>query len=268
MPPGPVVDGASQVFDISGTTLVASAGSGKFDCTKGAGPGKHCISSTNNGVACANDAACDPSIPGSCALDANCLFGPPLPIKNGGLSVCVINVIQNDASGTGDLTTGASTVDLPLESRTIITGNSTAPCPQCISSACVGGSNNGGACTPVGTQLTTHDCPPLPGGLLAPFPVILNPLSTAGSSMTSASGNFCPGQGSSAFGAPGAFGFAAECIQESGSPAGDLTDGNPHPAVLGSVFCIPATGSGAIDASADLPGPGAITLNVNAQATN
>jgi hypothetical protein len=100
--------------------------------------------------------------------------------------------------------------------------------------------------------------------------VNLNPLSTAGSSMTSASGNFCPGQsaGGSPFGFSGAFGFAAECIKENGSPAGDLTDGNPHPAVLGSVFCIPATGSAAIDGSADLPGPGAITLNVNAQATN
>jgi hypothetical protein len=276
VPPGPVVDGASTVFDIAAdqTTLLASSGTGKTDCTKGAGPGKTCIGPTNNGASCTSDSNCDVTIPGSCALTANCFFGPPLPIKNGGLSTCVVNVIQTDASGTGDLTTGASSVSLPLFSRTHLTGNATAPCPQCVSGTCNAGPNVGLACTPVGTQLTTLDCPPAPATLLSPFAVPLNPLSTSGDSMTSATGLFCPGQGSSTFGAAGAFGFGgqdvahplAECIKENGSPAGDLTDGNPHPAVLGNVFCIPATGSAAIDGAADLPGPGGITLNVNAQA--
>src|SRR6516164_3059597 len=41
VPPGPVVDGASNVFDIAAdqTTLLASAGTSQFNCTKGAGPG-------------------------------------------------------------------------------------------------------------------------------------------------------------------------------------------------------------------------------------
>ena len=52
---------------------------------------------------------------------------------------------------------------------------------------------------------------------------------------------------------------------ENGSPAGNLTDGAPHPAVLGSVFCIPNTGNIAIDISADIPGPGAIGLNGTVQ---
>src|SRR5262249_53951485 len=256
VPPGPVVDGASTVFDISGANLVASNGPGKTDCTKGAGPGKHCIGPTNNGASCTNDSGCDVSIPGSCALDANCFFGPPLPIPNGGLSTCVVNVIQTDASGTGDLTTGASSVSLPLFSRTHLTGNNASPCPKCVSGTCNAGPRAGMACTPVGTQLTTLDCPPSPSGLLAPFPVPLG-LSTSGSSKTAADGNFCPGQsaGGSPFGFSGAFGMAAECIQENGSPAGDLTDGNQHPAVLGSGFCIPATGSAAIDGAAPPRGP-------------
>ena len=84
-------------------------------------------------------------------------------------------------------------------------------------------------------------------------------------------GNFCPGQSnttSTTTGFSGAFGFGnAECIQETGSSAGDLTDGAVHMgAVLASVFCIPATGSVAIDGAADLPGPGGITLPVNTQA--
>jgi hypothetical protein len=163
-------------------------------------------------------------------------------------------------------------VDIPLFSRTVLTGNATSPCPKCVSGTCNAGPRAGMACTPVGTQLTTHDCPPAPAGLLAPFPVNLNPLSTSGASKTAADGNFCPGQSntvSTTSGFSGAFGQpTAECIQENGSPAGNLTDGNPHPAVLGSVFCIPKTGQAAIDTSADLPGPGAITLNVNAQATH
>jgi hypothetical protein len=280
VPPGPVVDGASTVFDIAAdqTTLVASSGTGKTDCTKGAGPGKHCIGPTNNGASCTADSGCDASIPGSCALDANCFFGPPLPIPNGGLSTCVVNVIQTDGSGTGDLTTGASSVSLPLFSRTHLTGNAASPCPKCVSGTCNAGPNAGLACTGVGTLGTTLDCPPPPATLLSPFSVPLNPLSTAGDSMTSASGNFCPGQSAagSPFGFSGAFGFGgtgttgplAQCIKENGTPAGNLTDGNPHPAVLGNVFCIPATGSAAIDGAADLPGPGAITLNVNAQATH
>ena len=48
-------------------------------------------------------------------------------------------------------------------------------------------------------------------------------------------------------------------------PAGNLSDGLPHNSNLASVFCIPATGNAAVDGVADLPGPGAIGLNGNAQ---
>ena len=238
--------------------------------TKGAGPGRHCIGHTNNGAACTADTDCDVTVPGSCALVENCLFGPPLPIANGGLSTCVVNVIQSDASGIGNLCTGESSVDLPLFSRTHLTGNVASPCPKCISGTCNAGPRAGLACTPVGSQLTTHDCPPSPAGLLAPFPVSLNPLSTAPVSKIAGDGNFCPGQAASppADGFSGAFGLAnAECIHENGTSAGDLTDGAVHPgAVLASVFCIPATHNPAIDGAADLPGPGGITLPVNTQA--
>ena len=109
----------------------------------------------------------------------------------------MVNVIETDGSGTDDLTTGASTVNLPLFSRTHLTGNAgeAPPCPECTGSPaiCDGGSNNGNACTPVGTLLTSLDCPPNPATLLSPFPVPLA-LSTSGSQKTDADGNFCPGQ--------------------------------------------------------------------------
>jgi hypothetical protein len=50
---------------------------------------------------------------------AGCLFGPPLPIPNTAstpTSTCVINSVAADASGTGDCTTGSSSITLPLSS--------------------------------------------------------------------------------------------------------------------------------------------------------
>src|SRR5213076_3578848 len=47
------------------------------------------------------------------------------------VSICVINVIATDASGTSDPATGAASVDIPLNSRVYLTGNLASPCPQC-----------------------------------------------------------------------------------------------------------------------------------------
>src|SRR5204862_603830 len=81
------------------------------------------------------------NLSGSCALDANCNFGPPLPIVSpppfGSLTTCVLNVVQTDASGTFVSGTGDSTIALPLSSRVYISGNTASPCPKCISGACV-----------------------------------------------------------------------------------------------------------------------------------
>jgi hypothetical protein len=75
-------------------------------------------------------------------------------------------------------------------------------------------------------------------------------------SKTASDGLFCPGQpDAGAFGQPG-----ARCVQETGMPGGDLSDGLPHSTALGSVFCTPGTGNAAVDGVADLPGPGAIGL--------
>ena len=54
-------------------------------------------------------------------------------------------------------------------------------------------------------------------------------------------------------------------ISEMGMPAGDMTDGAAHSSTLVSVFCVPPTFNGAIDAAADLPGPGAVSLPGHAQ---
>jgi len=294
VPPSLIPDGATNFFMISGMNLVAQKATGAASCTAGAGPGKHCVNAHCNtdadcdgtagscaanqcvnpgtqpvALACNTDVDCGGS-PGSCGLDANCYFGPPLPIAtpppNDALTTCVLNVIQTDASGTGDATTGDSNVTIPLASRVYITGNSGSPCPKCISGTCAaGGEDTGHACITTSNLMTSLDCRPPLAGFQAPLPVTLTPLTTSTASKTATDGIFCPGQ---VAGNPGAFGQpTTKAIHQTGVAAGDLTDHMPHPSVLAAIFCIPKTGNVAIDGVASLPGPGAIGLNGTAQVT-
>ena len=67
---------------------------------------------------------------------------------------------------------------------------------------------------------------------------------------------------------PGAFGPAgggAHTITETGTPAGDMTDGAGHASTLVSIFCIQPTFNATVDAAGDLPGPGAVSLFGTAQ---
>src|SRR5438132_7969678 len=91
-----------------------------------------------------------------------CLFGPPLPIPNPGstpTSVCVINTVTANATGTANCSTGVSSLNLPLNSEIFLDGDllparpGIQVCPLCLGNACVGGSNNGANCTIPG------DCP-------------------------------------------------------------------------------------------------------------
>src|SRR5439155_743268 len=78
-----------------------------------------------------------------------CLFGPPLPIPNPAsppTSVCVINSVATDASGTADCSSGASAVSLPLTSTLFLDGDLFPP-DTAGSDHCVGGTNSGTVCT-------------------------------------------------------------------------------------------------------------------------
>ncbi len=269
---GAIPDGSTSFLNLSGaSTLVASSGTNSDNCTKGAGPGKHCVNN-NTLPSCTSDVNCGGSA-GSCALDANCNFGPPLPIVSpppfGSLTTCVLNVVQSDASGTVTQGTGDSSISLPLSSRVYITGNTTSPCPKCLSGHCdptwktntaTTSPDTNAVCTAVGTKMTTNQCRPSLPGFQAPLPVSLNPLTTGTTFLTSATGMFCPQNNAGAFGQT-----MAQCITETGMVGGDLTDHLAHNSHLVSVFCIPSTGNAAVDGVADLPGPGAFSLNGNAQ---
>ena len=281
---------------------------GGIDCTKASGPAKECVNAgtcvggptpgatcfaagtfcgtggsctgVNPHVSCTADTDCG-GIGDSCQLVANCFFGPPLAIPNPAIATlasCNMNVIETDASGTGNPSTGDASVDVPLQTRVYITANNGSPCPKCNcgtppctgtgATGCTYGPNAGGPCSTssttgnAATQNTSQDCPPefgngLFNGALA---VNLNPLTTGSTSVTNINGAgngfFCAGQNNA-----GAFGQGTtQCITETGIPAGNLNDGAPHAAREGTVFCIPATGNGTVNAVVDLPGPGATSL--------
>jgi len=90
-----------------------------------------------------------------------CLFGPPLPIPNPlstPTSVCVVNTVAADASGTAECCSGASTLSLPLNSELFLDGDlfPNAPgiqvCPVC-NQTCNAGTNATGPCN------SDADCP-------------------------------------------------------------------------------------------------------------
>jgi hypothetical protein len=123
---------------ISGPTAPGDGGgvvTGR-NCTKG----RTCTGGANNGATCVLDADCDSNV-----CTTNCVFGPPLPIPNAmtpPTSVCTINDVAQDASGTTQCNGGDTTVSAPLRSNVYLTGDlfmmttppnipGVQPCPLC-----------------------------------------------------------------------------------------------------------------------------------------
>jgi hypothetical protein len=221
--------------------------------------------------------------------NTGCNFGTPLPIPNPtipGITTCVLNTWSAPASGSLDLASGVSSTDVPLISDTYLTGNLAQPCPKCSATGtpaspgtgtCDRGPRAGMTCVttsstgytrdcPTGGADATHPCTPgggqcIDGSHVGTINVNLSPLTTGTAVKTDPNGNFCPGQSNLNGHKFGCFG-SGSCvtITENGSPAGPITNGTPSGVTLASVFCIGATGNGLVDASADLPGPGAVSL--------
>jgi hypothetical protein len=123
---------------------------------------------------------------------AGCLFGAPLAVPNPGstpTSVCVTNALSQAPAGEVDCGTGNTTLSAPLSSFLYLTGDTATdpmstipgiqPCPICSGNFCIGGPNNGMACTngtsPTGlgpAYPTSHDCPPDPMFNIGTLPVV------------------------------------------------------------------------------------------------
>lgn len=262
--PAHIPDGAVARLDVSGTTgflglslaLAASNGSGPSDCTRGAGPLRHCANGapgTNGMGLCTTDAHCGFGT-GNCVPDANCFFGPPIPLAAGATSSCIVNVIGTDACGSADLLSGGSTLSVALLARLFLTSDGASPCPRCVGGTCTAGARQGLPCTGVGSQATSIDCQPSSSQYVGQL--VVNPLalSTGSSVKSAADGIFCPNQQTL-----GAFGLAtARTIRETGSPL--LGGPTLFSTTLAGIFCAPAAQNPLIDQTENLPGPGAVSV--------
>jgi hypothetical protein len=249
VPEGPIPDGGTNRFLITGCS--------GDECTVGPSHG--------------------PGTTFDCS-DTGCAFGAPLAIRNGSLSTCVVNRFAAPVTGTFNQVTGESTLNVQLASHVFATFNDAAPCPVCRVNfggpGCVGtpaapctgrcdrGVNKGQRCVTTNSHGLSGDCSPEDPDDntldLATLSVDLTPLVTGTASKSAADGNLCPGQAQAGcFNRPD-----CQLITEHGAPASGplLPAGTVQPMTLGSVFCIPATGSALIDSAASLPGPGAASL--------
>lgn len=257
-------DGATALLDVTGLTLLplsltlgGSEGTGPTDCTKGAGPGHKCANG-NPGLdgmgTCNFDSDCG-GAPSACAIEANCYFGPPIPVPNGPLSACVISAFLTDLCGQVNLVPPQATFATALSSRVYLTANAASPCPRCESGACNGGPNDGLPCTAVGSLATSIDCPPPPASFISVLNVTVPQLTSGVSSLSSDDdGIFCNGQLM-----PGAFGLTgARMVTENG--AGPTLSGLTTLEMnLAGAFCIEASHT-TLDGFAGFPGVGAISV--------
>ncbi|TMA42735.1 MAG: hypothetical protein E6J81_16930 [Deltaproteobacteria bacterium] len=120
---------------------------------------------------------------------------------------------------------------------------------------CSGGQRAGLACAGgVGSKQTSRECLPSASQFIGELPAPLT-LTTATSTATAdVDGLFCPGQK-----VPGALGqFDARTITQTGVPL--LGGPSAFSTSLAGNLCVPATGSGLVDNSVDLPGPGSVSV--------
>jgi hypothetical protein len=231
----------------SKAVLGPSDGSGPATCTRAAGPGRHCIDGrpgTDGHGTCTADASCS-GTPGSCALDANCFFAPPLAVANvlPGVDACAVSTALADFCGDLDILSFATDVRGALSTRIYL-----AACPTCTSGRCSAGPRSGQSCQ-ASSAGTSVDCPPDASPFVGAFAADIT-LSSEASVLASSTGAFCPGQTSlGAFGLP-----AARRVETAGVRPNLLT----LQATLAGPFCGGATGNALVDATLGLPAPVAV----------
>lgn len=259
LPPARVPDGAKSILDVVGMsgsrlTLAGSTGTGPADCTLGAGPDRHCSNGkpgTDGSGRCETDTDCG-NARGSCNLDANCYFGPPVPVP--AAASCAVTNFLTQACGSSDLQTNQSMLATVLSSKLYITLDRRG-CPQCIGGTCSFGKNEGKACTGVGSLLTTIECPPDDKRWVGTLTIVVSNLTTGSTKLSADSaGIFCPDQT-----VPGSFGISdAREVIETGEPLHG--SGNSQAQTLVATFCLPKTGNSLIDGLGGLPATGALSV--------
>ncbi len=197
-----------------------------------------------------------------------CFFGAPIAIS-GDLTLCIFTEVVQSASpgGTVDILTGESQTNLSIAAKLHLA----QPCPTCVTGACVGGQNDGQACTVDDPEtMTSNDCPLPVVPATRTLSLAFGALKTEAQGRAAADGLFCPDQLLRNNMNAGAFNRRTaryiEVFPVTPPPPGgvDLTDLRPHEGTLTAQFCLPSIGP-ALDPSAGTPGPGAAAFVGNAQ---
>jgi hypothetical protein len=177
---------------------------------------------------------------------------PPLNIHNIGALPIAFDLTTGTQTKTAALVSGMNNVfcgycvDINAAGTGCFEGDPDPACP--INGTCIGAGNPWLCCTGAGAGT----CNQAPKACTAP------------GQCTDGAGTWPDCQQNSA-GAFGPAGGGARTITETGSPAGDMTDGLAHNSTLASIFCIQPTFNATVDAAGDLPGPGAVTLQGQTQ---
>jgi hypothetical protein len=228
----------------------------------------------------------------SCS-SAGCYFGSPYSLTTPqAIDICVVTTVRYDATGTADCRTGEVNMAEPLEADVYL-----GFCPTCTGGTCNSGANSGGACTIDGPGDASVDCLPAAASLVGTA-FTFDFVHTTGSQTKRPLGpgsenfvfcGFCRNPGDLTFEnaahpcvldsdcdespytaclqyTEGAFGDpGVNRITMTGSPAGDLTDGEGHVGILATAFCIGPSPNEGINANGDLPSPGAGSMVVEVQ---
>ncbi len=204
-----------------------------------------CHGGPNDGMGCTpGDSAQNTAYPTShdCPpppdRDAMVILSGPALLTTGTMSKTAVN---NTASGQVNVFCGFCR-DINAAGSGCFEGDPVAPgCPR--NADCTGAGASYRCCTGFGTGTCDQPSPKA---------------CTSNADCTDGSGTWpdCEQRTSGAFGPAGA---GVRTITETGSPAGNMTDGAGHAATLASVFCIPPTFNATEDAGLDVPGPGAVT---------
>jgi hypothetical protein len=292
-PPLPIPNSASTPTSVCVVNVVATNASGTANCNSGAShlnlpltsqlyldgdlfpaaPGiqvcpvcnKTCSAGTNLNGPCNTDADCPSGGTGSCAGANKCHGGP-----NDGLACTpadsVIGTLSDfptshDCPPPAAMNIGSLPIafDLVTGTKTATAVNNTASAQNNVFCGYCRDVNNLGTGCFAGDQ--TVGCPTP----LQPAPIqCFNAPTGSGSLNAGCPGTYpdCEQRSAGAFGPAGG---GAHTITETGSPAGNMTDGAGHASILASDFCIQPTFNPTVDAAGDLPGPGAVTLQGTAQ---
>lgn len=267
LPPTRLGSGSTAVLDVVGlglptVVLAGSNGSGPRDCTKGAGPLKHCLNGkpgTDGNGLCGTDADCNNQA-GSCQLDGNCSFGAPVPVP-GLVPACSVNTMLSDMCGSMNVLTFEVNFSLAIQARTYV-GPANEPCPLCVDNVCSAGKNAGLACEPLGNYGTSPDCPPLDNKFIAAIDVVIPALTTGTTTMLPDGGGlFCDGQVE-----PGLFGLTtARSLTQTGT--GVSQGGLSGETTAVATFCIPETGNALIDIVGGFPTAGTLAAKSSIDVT-